>query len=139
GRDAVVQSLSADGKTALVTAPAGEAGLAAVEVVNPGGLSAIAYGAYRYLVPPHIDSATPLQAPIGSRQIVTIRGTGFFPGSRVLFGGTPARSVALDSSGSLSVVVPDDVIGPVSLSVGTPTATSPATDVFASQFPFTLR
>src|SRR5207302_6636269 len=52
GIAAAVQSVAPSGRAVIVTVPAGVEGFAAVEVQNPGGLSAIRHAAYRYLMPP---------------------------------------------------------------------------------------
>src|SRR5205814_423283 len=74
------------------------------------------------------------QAPMNSRQFIRLSGEGLFAGIQVAFAGVPARSVQLASDGSLSVEVPDGVIGPVDLSAAAPGAQG----VAHAGFTFTL-
>ncbi|TQF15750.1 hypothetical protein FJV41_11775 [Myxococcus llanfairpwllgwyngyllgogerychwyrndrobwllllantysiliogogogochensis] len=120
GQPAVVQAVAPDGRWVRIEVPPGKAGAAAVEVINPGGLTGLRLGAYRYLVPPVIAKVQPAHAPFGSRAVVTLTGEGLFPGSEVAFGQTPARGVTMDDTGALRVEVPDDVTGSVALTVLTP-------------------
>ncbi|MHB8874563.1 MAG: Ig-like domain-containing protein, partial [Myxococcaceae bacterium] len=138
GAVAFVQSVGADGTSITVTAPAGDAGLAAIEVTNPSGLSFIRLGAYRYLVQPQIHSIVPPSAAFSRRGTVVIHGDGFYAGSQVRFGGVAAVSSTLDDSGALSVVVPDGVTGVVDVSVSTPGAGGSASALAPGAFTFTL-
>ncbi|TNV54629.1 IPT/TIG domain-containing protein, partial [Corallococcus exiguus] len=137
GAVAAVAELSQDGKRIRVTVPPGKAGAAAVEVINPGGLSHVRLGAYRYLSLPSLAAVQPARAPYSSRQVVTLTGQGLFPGSQVSFGSVPARSVTFSDSGALLVEVPDDVTGRVDLTVLTP-GTPPQQATLAGGFTFTL-
>ncbi len=139
GAPATVVSVDASGERIQVVAPPGKAGAAAVEVKNPSGLSDLRLGAYRYLVLPHIAGIAPDDAPFESRQRVTLTGTGLFGGSQVLFGGVPARGVAMESAGSLLVEVPDGVTGVVDVQVATPGPAQPPSDTLAKGFTFTLK
>ncbi|WP_233604970.1 IPT/TIG domain-containing protein [Corallococcus sp. AB030] len=137
GAVAAVSQVSQDGKRVHVTVPPGKAGAAAVEVINPGGLSHVRLGAYRYLSLPSLAAVQPARAPYSSRQVVTLTGQGLFPGSQVSFGSVPARSVTFSDSGALLVEVPDDVTGRVDLTVLTP-GTPPQQATLAGGFTFTL-
>ncbi|WP_211485165.1 IPT/TIG domain-containing protein [Corallococcus exiguus] len=137
GAVAAVSQVSQGGKRVHVTVPPGKAGAAAVEVINPGGLSHVRLGAYRYLSLPSLAAVQPARAPYSSRQVVTLTGQGLFPGSQVSFGSVPARSVTFSDSGALLVEVPDDVTGRVDLTVLTP-GTPPQQATLAGGFTFTL-
>ncbi|WP_415835183.1 IPT/TIG domain-containing protein, partial [Corallococcus soli] len=137
GATALVSQVAPDGRRVRVTVPPGTAGAAAVEVINPGGLSHLRLGAYRYLSLPALAEVTPARAPFDSRQVVTLKGQGLFPGSQVTFGSVPARSVTFNESGVLQVEVPDGVTGRVDLTVLTP-GVPPQQATLAGGFTFTL-
>ena len=139
GSTATVTAVAPNGRSiSAITPAANAAGLASVEVQNPSGLGALREGAYRYLLPPHISSFTPVEAPMNSGAIITVTGTGLFAGSQVLFGGVPAAQVALDPSGSLLVTLPNNVVGKVDFSVGTQAGPSFVADVKPQGFAITL-
>ncbi|HYO69100.1 MAG TPA: IPT/TIG domain-containing protein, partial [Archangium sp.] len=131
--------VAADGRSITVVVPSGQVGAAAVTVENPDKLSVMRLGAYRYLPAPQIASVTPAFAPTMSQQLVTLRGTGLFVGSQVKFGGVPALSTSVDSTGALVVKVPDHVVGAVDVSVTTPGASAPVSHVLSKGFTFTLQ
>ncbi|GEL71664.1 hypothetical protein MVI01_34480 [Myxococcus virescens] len=137
GVQAPVQELAADGRRIRVLVPAGKAGAAAVEVTNPGGLSHLRLGAYRYLAAPTVADVQPRHAAYNSRSVVKLTGEGLFPGSLVHFDAKPARSVTMDDTGALLVEVPDQVIGRVALTVQTPGA-PPQQATLPGGFTFTL-
>ncbi|AKQ66211.1 Muc19 precursor [Myxococcus hansupus] len=137
GIPAPIQELASDGSRMRVLAPAGLAGAAAVEVTNPGGLSHLLLGAYRYLVAPVLTDVQPRHATFNSRAVVRVTGEGLFPGSQVHFDTVPAHSVVMDDSGALLVTVPDQVIGRVALTVLTPGA-NPQQGTLQGGFTFSL-
>ncbi|RKH40976.1 hypothetical protein D7X12_19415, partial [Corallococcus sicarius] len=139
GALATEASVSEDGRSLTVTVPPGVAGPAAVEVVNPGGLSASRLGAYRYLVEPTLTAVSASWAPFNSQTLITLTGQGLFGGTRVYFGPVPSPQVELVSSEQLRVRIPDGITGPVPLRVATPgPGTTELSATWPTPFTFTL-
>ncbi|HVE85239.1 MAG TPA: IPT/TIG domain-containing protein, partial [Myxococcales bacterium] len=138
GAPATVLVVSEDGREIQVVVPPGQAGLAAVEIENVGGLSELSPGAFRYLGLPAIASLQPTSAAFDSRTRIILTGEGLYGGSQVTFANRPARAVELQSDGRLSVEVPDDVTGPVDVRVATPAAGGSVVATAPNGFTFTL-
>jgi acid phosphatase len=66
---------------------------------------------------PSVTGVSPAAGDSAGGTFVTINGTNFLPGARVVFGGSPATSVNVASSTSLSAVTPAHAAGTVSLTV----------------------
>jgi len=100
-------------------APAGTQGSTTVKVVNPDTLYDEASG-YSYHKPPSVASASPSVFATTGGTVVTITGTDFVSLPAVLFGTTPATSVAFTDSAHLTVVAPSGTAGSVSLRITNP-------------------
>ncbi|MDJ0867497.1 MAG: Ig-like domain-containing protein, partial [Myxococcota bacterium] len=113
GVEATVVSRSADGEELRVLAPAlptledGDVTPLALRVVNPGGLAALTVGAFNALPRPQLDALEPEGTFFRGPEEITLRGRGFFPGTRVELGGLEVAVTALLGSGELRVEPPD--------------------------------
>lgn len=74
---------------------------------------------------PVVDNITPKKGSPGTQ--VTISGTSFTPGSIVLFGSTPAKSVSFLDGDDLLAIAPPHTPATVDVTVTTPFGTSPTT------------
>jgi DNA-binding beta-propeller fold protein YncE len=74
---------------------------------------------------PVVDNITPKEGSPGTQ--VAISGTSFTPGSVVLFGATPAKSVSFADGDDLVAVAPPHTPATVDVTVTTPLGTSPVT------------
>lgn len=74
--------------------------------------------------PPTVTAVTPTFGPTTGGSLVTVRGTGFLPGTTVSFGGTPAVSVTYVDSGTLLAVSPNHSSGAVNVIETNPDAQS---------------
>lgn len=101
--------------TITATTPAHDAGAVDV-VVNTGGQTATAFGAFTY-VAPSVTSITPNTGSTAGGTVVTINGTGFQNGATVTIGGLPAIDVSVVSSTTITAKTP---IGPASEQVSQP-------------------
>ena len=99
----------------LGTTPPHAAGAVDV-VVNTGGQTATAFGAFTY-VAPSVTSITPNTGSTAGGTVVNIIGTGFQNGATVKIGGIPATDVSVVSSTSITAKTP---IGPASEQATTP-------------------
>ena len=104
-----------------VFAPAQAAGAVNITVRNPDGQSVVSSGQYTYEPPlppaPTIATFAPASGPSTGGTGVVITGTGFGAGTTVLFGGTPATSVTIESSTRLTAIVPARALGAVNITV----------------------
>jgi IPT/TIG domain len=101
-------------------APGGVSGNAIINLLTPiGNDPAGPLTFYRY-VGPAVTSVSNAFGLVTGGTTVSIKGTGFTSGSTVHFGSTPATSVTVLSSTSLSVVTPPGSPGPVDVTVTTP-------------------
>lgn len=82
---------------------------------------------YRYVGPTVTGLSTAFGLVTGGMTL-TVTGTNFTSGSTVQFGSTPATSVTVLSSTSLSVVTPPGLPGAVDVTVTTPDGTSPVSN-----------
>jgi hypothetical protein len=106
-------------------APGGVSGNAIINLLTPiGNDPAGPLTFYRY-VGPAVTSVSNAFGLVTGGTTVTVKGTGFTSGSTVQFGSTPATSVTVLSSTSLSVVTPPGSPGPVDVTVTTSDGTSP--------------
>jgi hypothetical protein len=119
-----------------VVTPAHAAGTVAVEVVTNHG-SSVGWRAkrYTYLAPPTVTHVDPASGPATGGTVVTVRGSGFHTGARVLFGTTAGTSVRVASATTLTVTSPKHAAGPVHVTVSTAYGTSTATA--ASSYTYT--
>lgn len=108
------------------TAPAHAAGMVDVVVTTAKGTSVVT-GADRYTYDPvpTLSGLTPDQAPAGT--VITITGTGFVGGAKVMFGNKPATGVKLVSATELQATVPANSVSYAVVTVTTPGGTSDST------------
>ncbi len=104
------------------TTPAHAVGPVDVTVTNPDGQGATSRGAFTYEAapPPTLSSLTPSTGSSQGGLSVTLRGTGFVPGTTVRFGGVEAISVSVASGGSLTATTPAHAPGRVDVEVLNP-------------------
>lgn len=92
-------------------------GLADVRVVSPDGESeALLESAYLYYNPVEVLSIEPPAGQVLGGEPVTLRGTGFSPGSNVLIGGRAAIQVEVLDDATIVALTPD-APGPASVDV----------------------
>ncbi|GMV41741.1 MAG: hypothetical protein AMXMBFR64_34570 [Myxococcales bacterium] len=113
-----------DDQTIQAVTPAGSAGYADVHVVD-GDRKATLTGGFLYtgadgLV---VHALEPTAGAMAGSTYVEIYGSGFVPGTQVLFGDTPAASVTVVSPVVLAVYSPPGFVETVDLTVITPAAT----------------
>jgi len=127
GTDASIISTSETLISAIT--PAGSLGPADVTVTNPDLLSHTFQGGFTYAdasgpVEVGIAAITPNTAPITGGTTTTITGSGFGPGTSVIFGAALSPSVTVLGNSTLVVEVPAGAIGPVDVQVVVPSAGS---------------
>lgn len=112
--------------TAIIPpAPGGVAGIAGVTAVAPLDADpSTSIPFYHYVSPPTVTSVSGDYGLVTGGTAVFVNGTGFTSGATVQFGSTPATSVTVLSSNSLSVVTPPGSPGVVNVTVTTPAGTS---------------
>ena len=119
------------GRSIVAYAPAGSAGTVDITVTTPSGTSAASAADQYTFLAPSVTKVTPKTGPAGTS--VAITGTNLNGATAVLFGGTPAASYVVSTTGSrITAVAPAGSSGPVDITVTTPggdSATNPA-DVF---------
>jgi hypothetical protein len=93
--------------TILVVVPAGFPGAATVVVTNSDGQAAALIGGFTYQgPPPTLTAVTPDNGTTAGGTAVTITGTGFLAGAKVMFGTVAATEVKVVSPTELSAVTP---------------------------------
>ncbi|MFF4278918.1 IPT/TIG domain-containing protein [Streptomyces kronopolitis] len=80
----------------------GGTGAAAIQVINPGGLS----NAVDYRYGPIITNVIPTAGPAAGGNTVTIIGSNFTGATQVTFNGVPATSFTVNSDGQITAVAP---------------------------------
>jgi hypothetical protein len=109
--------------------PAGSAGVVDVTVTSPDGSATSPISSadeYTYDPVPTVTGVSPDNGSTSGGNTVTVTGTGFVPGSIVLFGSVAASSVTYESSTELLVVAPSAAAGRVNVFVRTPGGKSAA-------------
>lgn len=92
-------------------------GLTDVRVVSPDGVSqALLESAFLFFNPVEVLTIEPPTGPVAGGEPVTIRGTGFSPGSNVLIGGRSAISVEVLDDATIVALTPD-APGPATVDV----------------------
>jgi trimeric autotransporter adhesin len=131
---AIVQGASTTNSTASAlnssaaistTAVATESGTATVTVDGTAVSASFTVTA----AAPTVASISPNNGPVTGGTTVTITGTGFTGATAVMFGGTPAASLTVDSATEITAVSPAGSLGTVDVTVttaGGTSATSPA-------------
>jgi hypothetical protein len=116
-------------------APAGSSGTVDITVTSPDGTETSPTSSadeYTYDPAPSVTGVDPPKGEGAGQNTVTIDGTGFLPGSSVLFGTVASSSVTYESATELEAVAPAHASGAVNVFVETPggkSATSSA-DVY---------
>jgi phosphatidylserine/phosphatidylglycerophosphate/cardiolipin synthase-like enzyme len=113
----------ASGTSITATTPAHAAGAVNVVVTNPDSQSGTLTAGYTYTAPtpaPTITSVSPNTGTTGGGTSVTITGTGFASGATVSFGGSPATSVNVVGSASITATTPAHAAGAVNVVVTNP-------------------
>ncbi|MHB8877329.1 MAG: IPT/TIG domain-containing protein, partial [Myxococcaceae bacterium] len=112
GQAALVLTISDDTLEVLVPpSPGGTAGPAAVEVIDPSGLSFVRVGGFIYRSPLRMLSLVPNRAPQAGGVAVELRGAGFAPGLSVSFGSTASFSVRVTATNRATAVAPPGSAG----------------------------
>lgn len=92
------------------TTPAGTAGAASVQVVNPNNQSATLNNAFTYTstsgAAPSIGGISPTSGPVSGGTQITITGTNFVSGATVRVGGRAATAIAFVSPSQLRATTP---------------------------------
>jgi hypothetical protein len=103
--------------TITAVTPPGTVGRADVTVRNPGlPRSTLARG-YGYVAAPVVLAVSPATGSVAGGTQVTISGSGFEKGARVMVGGAAARSVKVISDTRITAVVPPGKAGPATVTV----------------------
>jgi hypothetical protein len=114
---------SISSKLLKVVVPAGSAGVVDVTVTSPDGSATSPISTadeYTYDPVPAVTGASPHRGSTNGGNTVTISGTGFGPGSTVLFGKVASPSVTYVSTTELEAVAPAEAAGHVNVFVSTP-------------------
>ena len=126
GSDAATSVQVESPTTLTALAPAGNPGMVDVTVTTAGGKSQTSAGdQYTYDADPTVSQVSPDAGPVAGGNTVTITGTNFLSGAAVNFGSNAATSVNVQSSTTLTAVVPAGTYGTVDVTVTTPGGTSP--------------
>ncbi len=97
------------GQVISCTTPAGVAGPAAVEVINPDGQTGLLNNGFTYLAPvpaPTVSAVSPSYGPYTGGTQVTLQGSAFQAGALVKFGDTAAVSSTVISPSAITAVAP---------------------------------
>ena len=106
--------------------PAGSAGPADIQVLNPGGASVTVEDGFVYQSedepsePPVITALFPTVGPVAGGTPVEIYGSGFEEGLTVLLGGTLVEQVAVINPELLTLITPAGAPGPSALTILNP-------------------
>lgn len=94
----------------VLTPPVSEPGSVSVAVRNPEtGESAALPNGFEYLAAPRIDSVSPTRGPAAGGAQVTVKGTGFSPGTELFFGTTQSFATVVDSETLVAEAPPLEV------------------------------
>lgn len=108
-----------------VTSPAGSAGSSNITVTTTAGISpVVTAGIFTYLGVPALSSISPIVGPSNGGISLTIVGSNFAAGATVNFGTTPSPSVIINSSTSITAIVPSGTVGACNVTVITSGGTS---------------
>jgi hypothetical protein len=127
GSGAEASSVTVVSSTELrAVTPAHAAGLVNVRVISNSGTSPVTgHDKYTY-GPPAVSAVSPHSGSASGGQTVTITGSGFVPGSHVVFGaGASATTVTFVTRDQLTAVSPAHAAGVVNVRVITPGGPSP--------------
>ncbi|HEX8701694.1 MAG TPA: IPT/TIG domain-containing protein, partial [Myxococcaceae bacterium] len=111
GQLATVLAVEPDRLDIVVPPSLTVAGPAAVEVIDPSGLSAVRLGGFLYREPLRVALLSPDRAPQQGGVAVELRGTGFMPGLGVRFGGTASFQVEVAGMERAVAVAPPHAQG----------------------------
>jgi IPT/TIG domain len=117
------------GTTITCLTPSTVDGATDVTVVNVDGQSSIAAGAFTFQnATPTIATITPATGPTNGGTPVTIKGTNFQVGAKVVIGGLPAGDVVVQDNATITATTPGFPVGQADVTVtdsGGGTATKP--------------
>jgi hypothetical protein len=132
----IAASFTVNSDTSIsATSPGGAAGTVHITVTTPLGTTATSNAdQFTYDPVPSITSISPSAGPTVGGTSVTITGSGFTAGSAVLFGGTPASSVIVNSATSITATSPGGAAGIVHIAITTAGGTSATSN--ADQFTY---
>ncbi|MCI0340860.1 MAG: IPT/TIG domain-containing protein [Planctomycetales bacterium] len=119
---------SATSITCVTPTPAGS-GAVPVTVTNPDGQSGTLANGFVYSATPTVSSVAPFSGPSTGAQLVTITGTGIFPGATADLGGSALTGVTVPSSTTLVGTTSVHAVGTVAATVTNPagfSATAPS-------------
>jgi YVTN family beta-propeller protein len=134
GKNATILSCTATSCT--VTAPAGTAGPADVQVTTSGGTSAtVAADQYTYLAVPVVTAIGPSAGPVKAGTVVTITGSGLTGATAVTFGAGKKATAVTCTAISCTATAPAGTAGTVDVQVTTPGGISATTS--ADQYTYT--
>jgi formylglycine-generating enzyme required for sulfatase activity len=105
--------------TVTAVTPPGTAGSSDVVVTTPGG-AATRTGGFMYLAAPTLVSIAPASGTTAGGTIMTLTGTSLTGASSVTVGGTPATSVQVVNSTTVTAVTPAGAAGVCDVTVTTP-------------------
>ena len=100
--------------------PAGAAGTVSVTVTNSDGQSSVLSSAFKYALPPSLNSISPVIGPVGGGTSVTLSGANFISGATVTFGGVAGTNVVVVSSTMITVTAPSNALGTATVVVTNP-------------------
>jgi hypothetical protein len=100
-------------------APAGVAGAADLQLINPDGQTVVLAAGWRYVPPPLVAAIAPAVGPASGGTYAVITGSAFSPGATVTVGAAPAPAT-FGSDGSLVVQAPPGNLGVVPVTVRNP-------------------
>ena len=125
GTNAATSVVVVSGTSITATSPAGAAGVVDVTVTTPNGTSTTGAGDhFTYAAAPTVTAVSPATGPTAGGTGVTITGTNLTGATVVDFGSSPATSVHVVSSTSVTATSPAGPAGVVDVTVTTPGGTS---------------
>ena len=132
----LVTSFTSDTATSIVLNAPAAAGTVDVQVVTPGGTSAINEPADEFtFLAPSVSGVSPAQGPAAGGTTVTITGTDLANATAVDFGSTQVTNFTSDTATSIVLTSPAGTAGAVDVRVVTPGGTS-AVNAPADQFSY---
>ncbi|MCI0341961.1 MAG: IPT/TIG domain-containing protein [Planctomycetales bacterium] len=122
--------------------PTGTPGPANVSVTNAAASPGTLVNGYTFQgTPPTLSSVSPAAGPLAGGTLVTLTGTGFLAGATVTVGGSPATTVTVASSTTITCVTPAGAMGPAAVvvtNVDAQTASLPTGYTFQGPVPSVL-
>jgi hypothetical protein len=110
-------SVASEAKLTCVTPATKTAGAYDVTVANTNKKKAQLASAFTYLAPPTLAALTPASGPAGGGTRVTLLGSGFRDGMKVMLGGGECGELAVEAADSATCVTPPGTLGAVPVTV----------------------